>query len=104
MGLSVPCQEINNNMDMDIEDVNINITTETPNAVDVKNKLDIVLGRLRDKISARIEHDPTGYSKTINCLDNTVTKLPTSRDSALQKSLFSFGKSITQVYICFVTN
>ena len=34
-----------------------------PNAVDVKNKLDIVLGRLRDKISARIEHDPRGFPR-----------------------------------------
>ena len=45
------------------EDVNININTEIPNAVDVKNKLDIVLGRLRDQISARIEHDLIGFPR-----------------------------------------
>ena len=45
----------------------------------------------------RIDHDSVGYSKAVAIFEKTVDKLPSTVDSALQKSLCSFGKSITQV-------
>ena len=64
---------------------------------DVKAKLKETLSVLADKIFARVEHDPVGYSKAVDLFSKSVEKLPISVDSALQKSLCSFGKSITQV-------
>ena len=64
---------------------------------EIKNKLQRILSKLGDKLSARIDHDPSGYSKALDILEKTVDKLPAKGDSALQKSLCSFGKSVTQV-------
>ena len=38
-----------------------------------------------------------GYEKAIAALEKSVQKLPSTVDSALQKSLYSFGKSVTEV-------
>ena len=64
----------------------------------VKEILENVLKKLRAKLLSRIEHDPTGYNKALGILDKTVDRLPVA-DSALQKTLCSFGKCVTQVAI-----
>ena len=66
---------------------------------EVRQQLSTALLTLQNKISARIEEDPSGYKKAVADLQKTVDKLPSTRDSALQKCLHSFGKSVTQVQI-----
>jgi hypothetical protein len=56
---------------------------------EVKLKLQSAMNNLHEKIAARIEHDPEGYLKAIAALEKSVQKLPSSSDSALQKSLAS---------------
>ena len=63
----------------------------------VKNNFQKVWEKLGSKILARIQQDPAGYAKAVEKLDKTVNKLPAKGDAALQKSLFEFGKSATQV-------
>ena len=63
----------------------------------ISTKLATVMNKLHDKLAARISHDPTGYEKALAVLDRTVDKLPATVDTALQKVLYSFGKSVTQV-------
>ena len=67
-------------------------------AEDVKCKLKQTLAVLAAKIMARVEHDPAGYSKAVDIFGKTVERLPCSVDSLLQKSLCSFGKTVTQVF------
>ena len=62
----------------------------------VKERLQAVMSKLHDKLAARIDHDPTGYDKALAVLEKSVQKLPSNIDSALQKSLYSFGKSVTE--------
>ena len=62
----------------------------------VKEKLNRVLSLLQEKISPRIEMDTQGYSKALDVLEKTIKRLPDAVDSALQKSLCQFGKSVTQ--------
>ena len=38
-----------------------------------------------------------GYEKALAVLEKTVEKLPDTVDTALQKCLYGFGKSVTQV-------
>ena len=71
---------------------------------EVKVKLQSAINNLHEKIAARIEHDPEGYLKAIAALEKSVQKLPSSYDSALQKSLFIFGKSVTEVSNMFNNN
>ena len=73
------------------------VERETIDPQDVKEKLQEALKRLSDKVMARIESDPEGYSKSIKIFEKTVDKLPNKSDSALQKSLCCFGKSVIQV-------
>ena len=75
------------------------VERETIDPQDVKEKLQEALKRLSDKVMARIESDPEGYSKSIKIFEKTVDKLPNKSDSALQKSLCCFGKSVIQVNI-----
>ena len=74
--------------------------TVTPVSTEVvRLKLQSVMSALHDKLAARIEHDPAGYEKAIAALGKTVERLPSTVDSALQKSLHCFGKSVTEVRI-----
>ena len=66
-------------------------------AAEVGHRLSSALQVLNNKLLARISHDPTGYQKAVADLEKTVQKLPATSDSALQKCLHSFGKSVTQV-------
>ena len=85
------------------EEMEINVGTETTAEAEnqaeiVKMKLLKVLDKLGSKFMARIDHDPAGYAKAVDKLDKTVDRLPAKGDSALQKSLCEFGKTVTQVY------
>ena len=53
--------------------------------------------KLGDKLLCRIDQDPAGYNKALDIFNKTIDKLPANIDSALQKSLCSFGKTIVQV-------
>ena len=75
---------------------NNNIVLEVDPAA-VQTKLDDVLNQLRSKLEARICEDPTGYEKAVQAFQKSVQRLPSTSDSALQKCLHSFGKSVTQV-------
>ena len=66
---------------------------------EVKIKLETVMKHLHDKLAARIQHDPSGYEKALAAMDKTVQRLPSTVDSALQKCLYTFGKSVTEVMI-----
>ena len=69
------------------------------NPEEVKEKLMEALKILSDKVIARVESDPDGYSKAVTTFEKTVAKLPNKSDAALQKCLCSFGKSVTQACI-----
>lgn len=69
---------------------------------EVQMKLQSVMDKLRDKLAARIGHDPAGYEKAIAVLEKSVDKLPATVDSALQKTLYSFGKSVTEVRLFYL--
>ena len=56
-----------------------------------------MLNKLSEKLMSRIDQDPAGYSKALDVLDKTVDRLPARVDTALQKALCAFGKSVTQV-------
>ena len=64
---------------------------------EISTKLSSTLRALQDKLTARISHDPAGYQRAVADLEKTVEKLPKTSDSALQKCLHSFGKTVTQV-------
>ena len=95
-------KEINNNVTMDVlrneemvveEDISEIISRD-----EVKEKLRKVLKKLEDKIGVRVEHDVSGYDRSLDILEKTIDRLPSSVDSALQKTLCSFGKTVTQVW------
>ena len=65
----------------------------------ISNQLGSALRALQDKLTARLAHDPEGYKRAVADLEKTVEKLPKTSDSALQKCLHSFGKSVTQVLL-----
>ena len=75
----------------------VDITGEQVDPEAVKQKVEYVLKRLRDKLLARIDQDPAGYNKALDVFGKTVDKLPATIDSALPKSLCAFGKTVTQV-------
>ena len=62
-----------------------------------QTKLKNVLAKLINKIMPRIGEDPVGYNKSLDILEKTVDSLPATVDSALQKCLCTFGKTVTQV-------
>ena len=64
---------------------------------EVTDRLGSTLKALYDKLAARIPEDPAGYQRAVSDLEKTVQKLPKTSDSALQKCLYTFGKSVTQV-------
>ena len=74
-------------------------TTTEVDTAEIRQQLCAALQTLQGKIAARIEEDPVGYKKAVADLQKTVEKLPSTRDSALQKCLHSFGKSVTQVQL-----
>ena len=74
------------------------VSASDTTADNVKTKLMETLTALAEKIGGRVGNDVAGYSKAVNIFAKTVDKLPSTVDSALQKSLCSFGKSITQVW------
>lgn len=95
-------EEMNNNVTMDVlrneemvveEDISEIISRD-----EVKEKLRKVLKKLEDKIGVRVEHDVSGYDRSLDILEKTIDRLPSSVDSALQKTLCSFGKTVTQVW------
>ena len=87
-----PEQDIVLHPEVDDRDSAIPVSTE-----DVKMKLQSVMSSLHEKLAARIQHDPAGYQKALTALEKSVQKLPSTVDSALQKSLYCFGKSVTEV-------
>ena len=66
-------------------------------AFDIKQKIKEALEKLEEKLVCRVEKDLSGYKKAAETFQKTVDRLPSSSDSALQKSLCSFAKSFTQV-------
>ena len=68
----------------------------------VKQRLQEVMAKLQPKLEARIGQDPEGYSKALASFEKAVDRLPSTVDSALQKSLYGFGKSETQVGIFYI--
>ena len=71
---------------------------------DIKTKFKETVAALTEKVMARIDKDPTGYRKAVEIFEKTVKRLPSSVDTALQKSLCSFGKSVTQVFRMNILN
>ena len=89
-------------MDISIEDsvdreMVVDSTTAGIDSDRVKEKLRKVISKLENKILSRIDHDPSGYDKALDNLNKTIEKLPSTVDSALQKTLHAFGKTVTQV-------
>ena len=69
---------------------------------EVTDRLGSTLKALYDKLAARIPEDPAGYQRAVSDLEKTVQKLPNTSDSALQKCLHTFGKSVTQVNFSYL--
>ena len=80
----------------DFETSNQKVATITSD-IDVKEKFVNTISHLQQKLFARIDSDLIGYSKAIEAFSKTVQKLPSTSDTALQKVLYGFGKSVTQV-------
>ena len=64
---------------------------------DAFKELDVVLEKMKQKLVARIPSDPNGYMKAIQAFKKGVEKIPATKDPILQKALYSFGKTETQV-------
>ena len=62
---------------------------------ELKYKLKQTLAMLEGKICQRIERDIGGYEKALKIFEKHVERLPATTDSALQKSLCSFGETST---------
>ena len=73
------------------------VIMEQVTAKDVKTKVTAVIDQLKDRLISSIDSDPSGYMKSIKIFEKQLQKLPSS-DSALQKTLCSFGKEATQVF------
>ena len=80
-----------------LESLDVDNTTSEVDTELLNTKLCDALDLLKDKIRERIDCDQLGYKKAVANFHKTVAKLLSKRDSALQKSLHTFGKSITQV-------
>ena len=86
------------NFEDGVEEPQNNVVTDSvPNVVDVEKILESALTKLKEKIVSRIHNDPKGYKKALTIFDKSVDKVPATVDSSIQKSLCSFGKSVTQV-------
>jgi hypothetical protein len=63
----------------------------------LKEKLKNSMDAFRTKLEERIDEDVEGYKTAINIFTKQLEKLgKVERDSALQKTLCSFGKSVTE--------
>ena len=51
---------------------------------------------LPDFILPQYYHDVEGYEKALKSLESHLKKLPTTKDSALQKALHTFGEQQTE--------
>ena len=76
-----------------------NSESEFAAGLEVKENLKNILANLEKKLLGRIDGDLAGYKKAVAVFGKSVDRLPASSDSALQKSLFSFAKTVTQVWI-----
>lgn len=76
--------------DSDSSITNINIDS-------VESELDRAFNELKMKIVARIPEDPVAYKKSIESFSKSVSRLPAKTDAVLQKTLHSFGKTLSVV-------
>ena len=86
-------------VEMDDVDVHEEHTSAIPSEEKVealKNKLKQTLDMLQGKICQRIGNDIAGYEKALKTFEKHVERLPTTTDSALQKSLCTFGETSIQ--------
>ena len=51
---------------------------------------------MNNMFAERIPHDVEGYEKALKSLESHLKKLPTTKDSALQKALHTFGEQQTE--------
>ena len=89
-------EEATANMEIEQPHSQAVVTFQIETASEVNEKLERVLLKLQRKIAPRIEMDTVGYSKALDIIEKTIDRLPGSVDTALQKSLAQFGKSVTQ--------
>ena len=61
-----------------------------------KGKLATLLQTMNNMFAERIPHDVEGYEKALKSLERHLKKLPTTKDSALQKALHTFGEQQTE--------
>ena len=61
-----------------------------------KGKLVTLLQTMNNMFAERIPHDVEGYEKALKSLESHLKKLPTTKDSALQKALHTFGEQKTE--------
>ena len=61
-----------------------------------KGKLATLLQTMNNMFAERIPHDVEGYEKALKSLESHLKKLPTTKDSALQKALHTFGEQQTE--------
>merc|ERR1712117_576758 len=55
-----------------------------------------LLPTMNNMFAERIPHDVEGYEKALKSLESLLKKLPTTKDSALQKALHTFGEQQTE--------
>ena len=97
-----PPQPVNVHVEQNDQEVDLNDEEafgdhEGPNTNDIEMTLERALTSLKEKIKNRIAHDPSGYQKALKIFEKSVERLPSTVDSSLQKTLSTFGKSVTQV-------
>ena len=62
----------------------------------VRGKLATLLDTMNNMFAERIPHDVKGYEKALKSHESHLKKLPKTKDSALQKALYTFGEQQTQ--------
>ena len=77
-------------------DENVDIDKREEKLEELKTRLKNALAKLEDKVGSRIEEDVQGYEKAIDVFEKHVERLPANTDSALQKSLCTFGSTFTE--------
>ena len=62
-----------------------------------KGKLATLLQTMNNMFAERIPHDVEGYEKALKSFESHLKKLPTTKDSALQKALHTFESNKRKV-------
>ena len=85
--------------DQTMEDDNLNVTEDPENHDDLIGTVDMVVDKLKKTLLSRIASNSQGYKKALKSFDKDIDNLSKKSDPVIQKALYSFGKTETQVLL-----